>query len=144
MVIVPLVLAAAVIGTGFWLYTPDRPRAALEAKYLRLTRRHLDVAGLRLHVRDSGPKAAPAMVMLHGFGASLHTWEPWSQALAGYHRVIRFDLPGSGLTGPDPAATTATPAACRYGRPHGQLDVEAGEPGREFDRRPDRLEIRCP
>ena len=40
--------------------------------------------------------------MLHGFGASLHTWEPWAQALASDHRVIRFDLPGFGLTGADP------------------------------------------
>ena len=43
------------------------------------------------------------MIMLHGFGASLHTWEPWAQALSGDHRVIRFDLPGFGLTGADPS-----------------------------------------
>jgi pimeloyl-ACP methyl ester carboxylesterase len=103
MVIVPLVLAAAIIGTGFWLYTPDRPRAALEAKYLASPGDYLDVAGLRLHLRDSGPKEAPAVIMLHGFGASLHTWEPWAQALSGDHLVIRFDLPGFGLTGADPS-----------------------------------------
>ena len=43
----------------------------------------------------------PALIMLHGFGASLHTWEPWAQSLAGDYRVIRFDLPGSGLSPPD-------------------------------------------
>jgi pimeloyl-ACP methyl ester carboxylesterase len=102
MVIVPLVLAAAVLGVGFWLYTPDRPRAALEARYLASAGDYLDVAGLRLHLRDSGPKDAPAVIMLHGFGASLHTWEPWAQALSSDHRVIRFDLPGFGLTGADP------------------------------------------
>jgi pimeloyl-ACP methyl ester carboxylesterase len=36
------------------------------------------VAGMGLHVRDDGPKDAPAILLLHGFGASLHTWEPWA------------------------------------------------------------------
>jgi pimeloyl-ACP methyl ester carboxylesterase len=53
-------------------------------------------------MRDSGPHDAPAVVMLHGFGASLHTWEAWAQVLQADHRVIRFDLPGSGLSPPDP------------------------------------------
>ena len=86
----------------FWLWTPDRSRASLEAKYLNAPTDMLDVAGLRLHVRDSGPKNAPAVILLHGFGASLHTWEPWAQGLQTDHRVIRFDLPGSGLSTPDP------------------------------------------
>ncbi len=84
------------------LRTPDKTRSALEAKYLRAPTDYVVVAGLRLHVRDSGPKTAPVLVMLHGFGSSLHTWEPWAAALAGQYRVIRYDLPGSGLTGADP------------------------------------------
>jgi pimeloyl-ACP methyl ester carboxylesterase len=42
--------------------------------------------------------------MLHGFGSSLHTWDSWAQTLAAQQRVIRVDLPGSGLSLPDPAA----------------------------------------
>jgi pimeloyl-ACP methyl ester carboxylesterase len=42
------------------------------------------------------------VILLHGFGASLDTWEPWAEALSAHYRVIRFDLPGFGLTGPDP------------------------------------------
>jgi pimeloyl-ACP methyl ester carboxylesterase len=60
------------------------------------------VLGIRLHLRDTGPKQAPAIIMLHGFGSSLHTWEPWARALERDHRVIRFDLPGAGLSSPDP------------------------------------------
>ncbi len=60
---------------------------------------------VRLHVRDSGPRDAPAIVMLHGFGASLHTWQAWAEVLQSDHRVIRFDLPGSGLSPPDPSGT---------------------------------------
>jgi pimeloyl-ACP methyl ester carboxylesterase len=49
-----------------------------------------------------GPRDAPAIIMLHGFGASLHTWEEWSALLEPNYRVIRMDLPGFGLTGADP------------------------------------------
>ncbi len=86
---------------AYWLWTPDRERAVLEARYLAAPGDMLTVAGTRLHVRDSGPKDAPALILLHGFGASLHTWEPWAQQLAGEFRVIRLDLPGSGLSPPD-------------------------------------------
>jgi pimeloyl-ACP methyl ester carboxylesterase len=57
---------------------------------------------VRLHVRDTGPKNAPTVVLIHGFGASLHTWETWARGLSTSFRVVRFDLPGSGLSGADP------------------------------------------
>lgn len=84
------------------LWTPDKRPEELEAKYALPPSRFVDVAGLRLHVRTTGPQSAPAIVMLHGLGASLHTWEVWAAGLPEY-RVIRFDLPGFGLTGPDPS-----------------------------------------
>lgn len=87
---------------AFWLWTPDKSRAVLEAKYLNAAADLIDVAGVKLHVRVSGSKSAPAIILIHGFGASLHTWEPWAQVLAAHHRVIRFDLPGAGLSSPDP------------------------------------------
>lgn len=87
---------------GAWLWTPDLDRAELEARHARGPADFVQVAGLRLHVRDDGPRDEPAVVMLHGFGASLHTWEDWAQALSVRHRVIRFDLPAAGLTGADP------------------------------------------
>lgn len=101
LVLLALVLAVLVAG-GVWLYTPDLPRGTLEARYLSSAADLRWVAGVRLHVRVSGPEDAPAVVLLHGFGSSLHTWEPWAELLAATHRVIRFDLPGFGLTGPDP------------------------------------------
>jgi pimeloyl-ACP methyl ester carboxylesterase len=87
----------------FWLWTPDKPRSELEVRYLAAPGDMLQVGPWRLHVRDSGPRDAPAVLMLHGFGASLHTWEAWAQALSATHRVIRLDLPGSGLSEPDSA-----------------------------------------
>ena len=83
-----------------WLYAPDKSRAELEKRYPGVYR---TIDGVRLRLRDSGPRDGPAVIMLHGFGASLETWEPWAQALSAEYRVIRFDLPGFGLTGPDPS-----------------------------------------
>jgi pimeloyl-ACP methyl ester carboxylesterase len=91
-----------VMGIAAWLYTPDKTRAQLEADYATPPSKFVRAGGLRLHVRESGPAAGPAVVMLHGLGSSLFTWEPWASGLADTYRVIRFDLPGFGLTGPDP------------------------------------------
>lgn len=88
-----------------WAWTPDRPLSQLEARWLADPGDMLEVAGQRLHVRDSGrndpSNDRPAVIMLHGFGASLHTWDPWAAALADRYRVIRYDLPGFGLSPPD-------------------------------------------
>jgi pimeloyl-ACP methyl ester carboxylesterase len=85
------------------LYAPDKDRSSLEAVYAQVPSEFVPVAGLRVHVRDSGPKMAQTIVLLHGFGASLHTWDAWAQALQSKYRVIRFDLPAAGLTGADPS-----------------------------------------
>jgi pimeloyl-ACP methyl ester carboxylesterase len=96
---------------SFWLWTPDLPRATLEARYLAAPSDMRRVGPWQLHVRDSGQPPAvhdgapaqAAVVLLHGFGSSLQTWDAWAQGLAATHRVVRIDLPGSGLSPPDPA-----------------------------------------
>jgi pimeloyl-ACP methyl ester carboxylesterase len=92
----------SVLLLAYALWTPDIGRPDLESRYLDAPGDLTEVAGVRLHVRDSGPQDASAVVLIHGFGASLHTWEPWAQELARHHRVIRLDLPGCGLSEPDP------------------------------------------
>ena len=96
-----VLLAVALL--AFWLWTPDKERSLLESRYLAAPGDMVAVGGWRLHVRDTGPRNAPAVILIHGFGASLHTWEAWALGLSAGHRVIRFDLPGSGLSLPDPA-----------------------------------------
>lgn len=96
------VVVVALGALGLWLWTPDKSREELEARYANAPTDFVEVAGVRLHVRDSGPKDAPAVILLHGFGASLHTWEPWAGPLSERLRVVRYDLTGGGLTGPDP------------------------------------------
>jgi pimeloyl-ACP methyl ester carboxylesterase len=99
---VAAVVLLVLLALAFWLWTPDRDRARLEALYMDRPTDWLEIAGARLHVRDTGPRDAAPLVLLHGFGASLHTWDAWAQGLQGEFRVIRFDLPGSGLSPPDP------------------------------------------
>lgn len=86
---------------AFGLWTPDKDRAWLERKYLADAGDMVEVAGASLNVRDRGPRNAPAVILIHGFGASLQTWDALAPALETDHRVIRFDLPGCGLSPPD-------------------------------------------
>jgi pimeloyl-ACP methyl ester carboxylesterase len=95
-------LVAVLTVVGVWAWAPDRDRTDLEARYLNDPRDYVDVAGVRLHVRDTGAASAPAIVLLPGFGSSLQTWDDWARVLSMDHRVIRLDLPGSGLSGLDP------------------------------------------
>lgn len=100
-----LLLVLALAGLG-WVWTPDKPRAELEALYAGPASEFSSVLGLRVHLRDSAPhdtSGRPVVLMLHGFGGSLHSFEAWAAGLAATHRVIRIDLPGAGLTGADPS-----------------------------------------
>ena len=101
--IAALALVAALGGAGWWLWTPDGDRAALEARHAAPPSAFVSVQGVRLHIRDTGPRDAPAVLLLHGFGSSLHTWDAWAAQLERDRRVIRLDLPGFGLTGADPS-----------------------------------------
>lgn len=92
-------LGIGAVGLAAYLYAPDKPRVALEALY---PGEYRTVLGMRLRLRDTGPRDRPALILVHGFGSSLDTWEPWAEALSVRYRVVRFDLPGFGLSGPDP------------------------------------------
>ena len=96
-------LVAALGGTGWWLWTPDADRAVLEARHAAPPSAFVTVEGVRLHIRDTGPRQAQTVLLLHGFGSSLHTWDAWAAQLERDRRVIRLDLPGFGLTGADPS-----------------------------------------
>jgi pimeloyl-ACP methyl ester carboxylesterase len=102
-------ISLLLVGAMTWLYAPDKPRAALEVQYAAPPSQFLDIAGLRLHVRDTGPRDAPALILLHGFGSSLQTWDQWAALLDTDHRVIRYDEPGFGLTGQDPSGNYSDP-----------------------------------
>ena len=96
------ILAAVVIGfiAG---YTPDTDPRTMRARYGNAQSQFVDIGnGLKVHVRDEGARTAPAVILVHGSNASLHTWEPWVVRLGKKYRLITLDMPGHGLTGPDP------------------------------------------
>jgi pimeloyl-ACP methyl ester carboxylesterase len=79
----------------------DLPIATAEQRYSSPSSQFIQLSdGVRLHMRDEGPRDAPVIILAHGSNASLHTWEPWVAALKGKWRVVSFDFPAHGLTGP--------------------------------------------
>ena len=98
-------VAAAFMLAAFWLYTPDIRRATLDAKYRVAPDDNVALADIRVHLLDEGPRQASVVILLHGFGSSLLTFDAWAAILSSDHRVIRYDLPGFGLTGPDPTGS---------------------------------------
>jgi pimeloyl-ACP methyl ester carboxylesterase len=97
--------ALALLLTGFAAlnWAPDRPVAELAARWAQPPSSFIDIAGMKVHVRDEGARDDPVpIILLHGTSASLHTWDGWARALEGERRVLRLDLPGFGLTGPAP------------------------------------------
>ena len=99
-----MVVAVLAIGGALALsWVSDLPLDSLKSRWAAPASgsQFVNVRGMSVHVRDDGPQSdAPPIVLLHGTGASLHTWDGWAAELPKTHRVIRFDLPGFGLTGP--------------------------------------------
>ena len=81
-------------------WTPDKTEQVLLQSHSRPGAARLLVQQQPVFVQDSGPRDAPVVLLLHGFGASLQTWDDWTTALQDHWRVIRLDIPGFGLSGP--------------------------------------------
>ena len=102
--IIGFVFTSFILLAALYLWTPDKSKAELEKTYGSPKNAYVSALGVNLHYQDTGPsKNAIPIVFLHGFGASLQTWETWAQALSEDYRVISVDLPGFGLTGEDPS-----------------------------------------
>ena len=59
--------------------------------------RFVEAGGLRWHVQQLGDHA-PVMLLVHGIGASSHSWRALGPMLAQRFTVIAPDLPGHGFT----------------------------------------------
>lgn len=100
--IVLVLLGIAGAGTACFVRLDVDP-AALEARYGSDPSSHFVTAsGIRFHYTDRG--VGPVVVLLHGQSINLLAWQPAAELLAADHRVISIDMPGHGLTGPDPQA----------------------------------------
>jgi pimeloyl-ACP methyl ester carboxylesterase len=91
------------------------PRARLRERYTQHGSKFIDLMGAQVHYIDEG--RGDTLVMIHGFASSLHTWDAVAADLARDYRVIRFDLPPFGVTGPlrtpDGAIATMDLPTCR-------------------------------
>jgi pimeloyl-ACP methyl ester carboxylesterase len=63
-----------------------------------ITYQRTKVDGLELFYREAGPKAAPSILLLHGFPTSSHMFRNLIPALADRYHVIAPDLPGFGFS----------------------------------------------
>jgi pimeloyl-ACP methyl ester carboxylesterase len=99
-----VILASVLVSMGllYGLWAPDLTLSELKHRYGSDSLHAVQVDGLTIHYKDTGPRDAPVVLLLHGFGSSLQTWDVWAAQLETQYRVIRLDLPGFGLTGPSP------------------------------------------
>ena len=104
-----LSIAFILVGALFFLRTPDSDLQTMIAKYggpnVRFTQGvpngpHGSVLNVRY--RDQGNPDGEPIIFIHGSSASLHTWEGVVAALGDRYRLISYDQPGHGLTGPHP------------------------------------------
>jgi magnesium chelatase accessory protein len=58
--------------------------------------RFVEASGLRWLVTEMGE--GPTLLLVHGTGASVHSWRDLGPLLAERFRVVAFDLPGHGFT----------------------------------------------
>ena len=94
-------MIAFLLALSVWLaWTPDKTEQVLLQSYSRPGTARLMVQQQPVFVQDSGLREAPAILLLHGFGASLQAWDDWAPALEKNLRVLRIDIPGFGLSGP--------------------------------------------
>ncbi len=93
-----LVSAAFLFSARTGLLTPGE--AEMRARYSLPGSRFLELDGQTIHLVDQG--SGMPIVLMHGSFGSLLNWNDWAQALATDYRVIRFDLPRTGLSGSSP------------------------------------------
>jgi pimeloyl-ACP methyl ester carboxylesterase len=81
----------------------DIPLEVLKEKHASVPSSYVSVDGMDVHYRDEGKVTdSIPIVLIHGTGSSLHTFNDWATQLSKDHRVVRMDLPAYGLTGPFP------------------------------------------
>ncbi|MDH6195755.1 pimeloyl-ACP methyl ester carboxylesterase [Mycobacterium frederiksbergense] len=86
-----LVLAVAALLVNAWLVTTaTRPAQAFGGGHV------LQLEGPDLNVREYGPPGERAVVLLHGYSASIEWWDKVAPQLARDQRVIAIDLVGHG------------------------------------------------
>lgn len=78
--------------------------ATIPVNPVQVHHRTLDVEGVGVFYREAGAPEAPAVLLLHGFGASSYMFRALIPVLAQRYHVVAPDLPGFGQTDVLPGA----------------------------------------
>ena len=114
LVVVALLIFAG-IGLLVFLSDPDIRDLEMRAKYALPPSQFITLpSGATVHFRDQGQRNGPAIVLLHGSNASLHTWEPWVAQIGDQFRMVSLDLPSHGLTGAVPGDDYSQEAMAQF------------------------------
>lgn len=73
--------------------------------------RFVETGGVRWHLQEMG--RGDTVLLLHGTGASTHSWAGLMPRLAERYRVIALDLPGHGFSTPGPGHCATLPGMAR-------------------------------
>ena len=76
----------------FWHHLDQSNESLADADSL-----FIDVNGIRVHYKQRGD-GEPTLIFLHGFGASLFSWQKVLEPLSRWGRTVSYDRPGFGLT----------------------------------------------
>jgi pimeloyl-ACP methyl ester carboxylesterase len=95
-----LCLAVTGVTVASAAMSPDGPVTLqeLRAKYGQRGSKYMTIKGVEVHYMDEG--SGPAILMIHGSNSNLKTYDKVAAALKGRYRVIRYDIPPGGLSGP--------------------------------------------
>lgn len=102
----PFALAAAMLLSAIPASAQNTPEpqtisvAELTARYRLPESRFVNLLGTRIHYIDVGK--GPVLVLTHGSSSSLRTFAPMIARLSRRYRVIAWDEPNMGLSGPPP------------------------------------------
>ncbi len=104
--------------------------------------RFVEAAGVRWHVQQwpaakakaeaqsassNAAQNTPTLVLLHGTGASTHSWRGLAPLLAPHFKLLSLDLPGHGFSGAAPAGFGADNGASLPGMARGVAALLAAE-----------------
>ncbi len=105
-----LLVALILVVAGYVAYGSyawrDIPAATLEQRYgdAELQTASVDGVNIRYRLHVASVAQAPVLVLIHSHFFEMGMWDAWVEQLAPEFTILRYDLSGHGLTGPDPTA----------------------------------------
>jgi pimeloyl-ACP methyl ester carboxylesterase len=103
LLLCPIAAAAQITGAPRHLTL-----AELRAKYADRASRYAEIEGVEVHYKDEG--RGPVLLLVHGSSSTMQTWDAAVRLLKPRYRVIRYDIPGQGLSADVPDAVAASVA----------------------------------